>query len=765
MKTYKKVIIMIFAILGMALMRNTVYGTETTQKLYQDITINNDGSITIKEAALLSGEYNGRLRNIEFKNYNSNKFTGIYSNFTGNTDIYDGSGITNIKIADISKKNFNTIKDINKIEKVYTQKDNASTGDYGVYKLTTSSRGADFKIFCKSTKNKVFYMEYTIKDAVVIHNDVAELYWNVMGNGYEEKIADFQVLIHLPKEDSDVRIWTHGPLTGVNSIVDKKTLSFKDTNVKPYKAETVRIMFNKNLVPNGTKKSGVNGKEYILKYEASQADSANAEREKAKLEKINEASNAVIELKESPSMYAYNTALKYVRALPNTSTEKQGLLNQIYALKETVNNEWKDRIETNISYLDINDRYTILKNDIKWIERYIDEGFDEESKEIYRHQLEPFKTELIKKEENIRKTSTIIVVILYIIGLVMVAFAIVRQIKDRIAFKQKYYRDFPSNDSPYVIEYLMKQNITNLSISATILDLIAKKAIKVEEEIGKDNKKEIVLVENNKEYKGTSAEDTVLDLLFVTVGRNGRCNLKELKKFGKTETNARKLTKKIDYFKKQTKDEAKYKNYFEKNAKKALRIITIIIMFIAILLLARGVFFGKTEKLGSVLAYIFGDFLIFGLFLIIIIKSKKRTTNGRMEYSKWLAHKRFLKDFSKFNEKELPEIELWEKYMVTATILGCANKVRKSMQMKIANIDDYNSNYLMDMYLINDMNRDITRTISRTINSSVSTAHNTINIADSSSSSGGGFGGGSSFGGGRRRPEAAVEVVSNDIIY
>ena len=148
MKVYKKIIIMLFILLGIVLLKDNSYATETTQKLYQDITINTDGSITVKEAALLSGEYNGRLRNIEFKNHNSNRFTGIYSNFTGNTDIYDGSAITNIKIADISQNNFKTISDINKIEKVYTQKNNASTGDYGVYKLVTSSYGADFKIFC-----------------------------------------------------------------------------------------------------------------------------------------------------------------------------------------------------------------------------------------------------------------------------------------------------------------------------------------------------------------------------------------------------------------------------------------------------------------------------------------------------------------------------------------------------------------------------------------------------------------------------------------
>lgn len=43
----------------------------------------------------------------------------------------------------------------------------------------------------------------------------------------------------------------------------------------------------------------------------------------------------------------------------------------------------------------------------------------------------------------------------------------------------------------------------------------------------------------------------------------------------------------------------------------------------------------------------------------IKLENKRRTKKGMLEYSKWLAHKRFLNDFSNFNQKELPEIILW----------------------------------------------------------------------------------------------------------
>lgn len=108
---------------------------ETTKFLYQDITINNDGSITVKEAAYLNGEYNGRFRDIDFKNTWATEFTGIFSDFTGNSDIYNGSNLVNERVYDISQDNFKSIDDIGKEEKVYEEVKSSKNGKYGVYTL------------------------------------------------------------------------------------------------------------------------------------------------------------------------------------------------------------------------------------------------------------------------------------------------------------------------------------------------------------------------------------------------------------------------------------------------------------------------------------------------------------------------------------------------------------------------------------------------------------------------------------------------------
>lgn len=739
-----KIILAIIIFLGTLFIANNAYAADITQKLYQDITINKDGSITVIEAALLDGEYNGREREIEFKNNSATTFTGAYSNFTGNTDIYDGTSIKNIEIYDISQSNFSTIYDLSKKEKTYKEVDDAQKGKYGVYTIDSYSYGADFRIYCPANKKKVFMMKYTITDAVVVHNDVAELYWNVIGDNYREDIADFQVLVHLPGNDNDLRVWTHGPLTGANKILDPKTVYFKDTDVSNYTEETIRVMFDKDLVPYATKKSNVNGKENILKYESAMADASNAEREKNKLDKLNKLEQYMLDLEENQTIYYYNRAIELVSELSDEINEKE-YLTRIEKYKEVVNKEWKEDIQSDIEFAS-DDNYRFLNEyKVRRLKEDIAEGFDEEAKQEFLKEVAVLENVLEQRYASIRKTCTTFVVIMCIIATIYIIFKLIKLAEERNKYIGKYYREFPSEDEPYVLEYLMKRRITNLSFSATILSLISKKVIKIEK-VAEAKKDDIQFVLVNENYEGTKAEIAVLDILFNLVGTNNICTLEELKNYGKTEYKAKTLTSKIKKFKDEAKKEAKDKNYFNTYISIVERILVIVIGIIA-LFMAIGVFY----QLDNAGAKIFGYLLLVSgittIYFLIANKDKNRSAIGKGEYSKWLAHKRFLKDFSKFDEKDLPEIILWEKYLVTATVLGCADKVQDKLKMYINDMDT-TDNYLL---IAASLDRNLIRTINSSVNTSVSTANLTIS---STSSSGGGYGGGSSFGGGgggRRR--------------
>ena len=97
------------------------------------------------------------------------------------------------------------------------------------------------------------------------------------------------------------------------------------------------------------------------------------------------------------------------------------------------------------------------------------------------------------------------------------------------------------------------------------------------------------------------------------------------------------------------------------------------------------------------------------------------------------------------DEKSLPEIILWEKYLVYAVVLGCADKLSKTMKIKLENM---NVDYTFSFDPITFTNL---RIISHTVSSSVHSAR----VSSYSSSSGGsnwssgsGGGGGFSSGGG-----------------
>ena len=756
MKKVRILLVFIAVFLIFFLTNNVFAEEETTRLLYQDITINADGSITVKEAAWLNGEYNGRLRDIDFENTYATTFTGIYSNFAGNTDIYNGTSMKDIKVYDISQENFHSISDIGNVENTYEEVNSASNGKYGVYELTQRSSGMDFKIYCPDNKNKVICIEYTITDAVVVHNDVAELYWNVLGDEFEEDVQDFQVLIHLPGEDSDVRIWSHGPLTGENKILNSKTLSFIDTNVDSYTPETVRVMFNKDLVPLATKKSNVDGRENILRHEQMMADTANRERENAKLELENEASQAVLDLEENPRIYYYNTALELVNQLDEESEQKQNFLDRIEKTKDLVNENWKENLQYSLESLE-DDNYAFLtRSRLEDFKEEIEEGFDEEAKEEYLRIYEKLEEILKAKEAGLRKGFTIFVIIINSIMGVLAVYKLVKIIDERHKFKGQYYRDFPTEDNPNVLEYLMKRKSTNIGFSATILNLINKKIISYEQI---PNSKDITLILLDEKYTGTSAEAVVLNVLFKMVGKDKKCKIKDLKNYGKGTYNAKRLINKIDEFKKVTKEEVGYKEYFKENGGTIAYIIFAGINYIISLCMAFGVFYGLSDCGLQVLEYLVGISVINIIYLMIGSKEKNRTSKGKEAYSKWLAHKRFLEDFSKFDEKDLPEITLWEKYLVTATVLGCADKVEKRMKMYITNINQGNTNQIdTNLLIYQSINLNLTKELNKSVQTAIS--NSSSSISSSSYSSGGGFGGGSSGGGGWRRPEAAVEVVS-----
>lgn len=124
---------------------------------------------------------------------------------------------------------------------------------------------------------------------------------------------------------------------------------------------------------------------------------------------------------------------------------------------------------------------------------------------------------------------------------------------------------------------------------------------------------------------------------------------------------------------------------------------------------------------------------------------------GVDEGEKWRGLKRFMQNFSTMERKYIPEVVLWEQYLVYATAFGMTEQVIKQLKQVYPEIVN-NANFNSGVYVGHMMHSNFNSSLSHSISSAMSSTYS------SATGSGGGFSGG---GGGGRRPEVAAVAVKN----
>ena len=614
-----------------------VYADGTT-RYYIEVNVLDNGDAEVKELKLMDGEYNGYKTDIRYKSNGLTKFDGSKSSFEG-SDIYNASALTDVKVYDV-KFTTTDFSIINNKNREFVLVNSAEKGDYGVYTKTTNSEGIEILSYQPSVYKRASLVTYTLKDLVVVHNDIAELAHDFIGTDYQEDISNLIIRINLPSSSKELRIFSHGPLNGKNRIIDDKSVEITYETLDKENAVDGRVVFDKSIVPNATKKSNVDGLGKILEVEKERANYANKLREAA------------------------------------------------------------------------------------------------------------------RKREKMLQTLAIIMEILlgiWLIGLIVIVYKFYNKNDKeyRSEFNGKYFRDFPEEYTPSTVSYLMNKSINNLSFNAGILDLIRKKAITIEEVT--IDKKGLFKNKQQKDYKLSrnmnfnldtlsTSEKKLFNLLIGTVGNGDYVILGDMKEFSKDYNNAKRLISGYDSWRYACELEAETEEFYENTKKEKTNCILYSLIFIPITFLA--LLCGS--NMGRVLLM---D--LFGILAIIYFSSAtKRTKKGNEQYHKWKGLKNFLADFGRLDEKDLPEIKLWERYLVYATMFGLAAKVQNAMKMNLERMNysdniDFTYLYFDNYYFSNSM--------TNAVNSSLSSARGTIStheLASSSDSSSGGYGGGSSFGGG-----------------
>jgi uncharacterized membrane protein len=138
------------------------------------------------------------------------------------------------------------------------------------------------------------------------------------------------------------------------------------------------------------------------------------------------------------------------------------------------------------------------------------------------------------------------------------------------------------------------------------------------------------------------------------------------------------------------------------------------------------------------------------------------SNEGNEEIEEWKALKNYMSDFSLLKDREVPDLILWEKYLVYATAFGIAKKVieqLKTVYPEMMNDNYYDNRYAYMHFMCHyDMGSNFIDNLDYQVGKAYSSAITAYDIAHSSSSSGSGGGGGFSSGGGGRRRRWPVAV-------
>lgn len=593
---------------------------------YIDSYILENGDLEIKELIVLNGSFNGYIRELATSNSvlsSSNKIDFEHD------AIYNASGIYDMKIGAKKIKNvsFDTFNE--EFEALETSDYSSSNSKKTV--VTKYNNYDEYKMYYRSNNESVaFLLDYKLDKAIVLHNDVAELYWQFIGNDFTDQINDLKIRIHLLNNDESdsFRVWAHGDLTGEIEKEDSKTVYAYVKYLYPNSPVDIRMTFDKNLITDTSKvkKSNEEALDSILKVEKERALEANRIRKRQ----------------------------QKIAAIANYT----GIFLIVFQI-------------FNIIYI------------------------------YFKHDKE-YKSD----------------------------------------FNNDYYREFFDDFNVEVGDYILKRTITPNAMSASIMNLIYKKNIKAEKievEEGKKENYEFTLL--NKDNL-SDTETKLVNFLFEKVGNNNKFTTEELKKYAKSTKTYSDFNNTYTSWKNSVINDGKKLKIFETSIPNKIFnvLFCLLVMFIGIIF---------STNIGLSIPYVIATILSI-IVVIYSLQVLKRTKYGNEQYLRLKASKKFLLDFGAFDIKELPEISLWERYMVYATLFGIASKVSKTMNVKIQEISNYesvqtfNTSYY-DFELCNIINSSISSAVSMASHTAMEVAASSMS---SSSGSGGGFSSGGGFGGG-----------------
>ena len=304
----------------------------------------------------------------------------------------------------------------------------------------------------------------------------------------------------------------------------------------------------------------------------------------------------------------------------------------------------------------------------------------------------------------------------------------------------KYLRELPDNSSPALVGGFMTNSINDNEILATIVDLVRRKILTLE-----NSDKNSIIILTGSTANLSAQEKAIVDIYINDFGDGKSLDLKSFGFFQKVPMS---VARKFEKWRAMVQSEMDRKNL----TYQGLGCLGVIFFAFFPMIFTFA---------GLVIGMITGNkmFLLIVVMGIILFVSGAKARYPRKELAeakdKWQAFKNFLSDYSQLEEAKITSVHLWEQYFVYAVALGVSDKVvkayKKALDMGVIN-DVQGVNSLAYSPIFNPM---FSRSFSN-LNGMVSRTNSGASSAiassrrSSSSGGGGGFSSHSSGGGGSR---------------
>ena len=349
----------------------------------------------------------------------------------------------------------------------------------------------------------------------------------------------------------------------------------------------------------------------------------------------------------------------------------------------------------------------------------------------------------------------IVCFILILINILVIRNSYIKYDKElKSDFEYEYLREIPNgNYSPSVASYLVnEQKLDVNSLNSEIMDLIRRGYINVDingQDLTSIKVNFILVLNKEKVDEGglNSSERFLLKWYFDDIAKGDRLSFDQLDEYMKNHVNAEKYNSNNSKWNEMVKNTSINMKWFDNvsGAKKYMGLSSIF-LFVSLI-----VFLIITSKNLTWVSILFNSLVLGSSITILsyVPTIKRKTQLGINEYTRWMAFKKFLEEFSTFEDYPVPSLIVWEHYMVYATMFGIADLVEKQLRTRFSDLHRENE-YYGNLYFRYRIHYHIHYRMNNARSIGMQAIATEKARQGGSGGRSGGFGGGSSFGGGGR---------------